>query len=113
MLSLLLEIQTVPVTGENAVDFTWLFIKMLMVLGVVSVLAIIILKYAVPHFGFTKHFQKGNYFKVLGRYSLEPRRALYLITVGGRYFVIGSSDHGVNLVTELSEKEAVEGVNYK
>lgn len=98
--------ETVPATDASAVDFTWLFVKMLFVLGIVTILAILILKYAVPHIGLMKRFQKGNYFRVMGRYQLEPRRSLYLITVGGKYFVIGSAEHGINLISELTEKEA-------
>ena len=109
MLLLLLQISTEPATGETAVDFTWLFIKMLLVLGIVSVLAVLILKYAVPHIGMIKRFQRGKYFSVLGRYVLEPRRSLYLIEVGGRYLVIGVADHGINLITEISQEEAEKG----
>lgn len=109
LISLLIAIETVPASDGSAVDFTWLFLKMLFMLGIVTILAILILKYAVPQLGLMKRFQKGNYFRILGRYNLEPRRSLYLITVGGRYFVLGSSDHGVGLITELSEREALDG----
>ena len=109
ILVLLQQVPTAPATGETAVDFTWLFIKMLLVLGIVTVLAILILKYAVPHIGMVKRFQRGKYFRVRGRYVLEPRRSLYLIEVGGRYLVIGVADHGINLITEISAEEAEKG----
>lgn len=92
-----------PATPSTAVDFTWLFIKMLLVLAIVSIVALLILKYAVPRFG--KSFQKGRYFSVLARYTLEPRKSLYLIHIGKRYLVIGSSDHAINLITEVSKEE--------
>jgi flagellar biosynthetic protein FliO len=107
MLGLLLQIETVPATGESAVDFTWLFVKMLLVLGIVTVSAILLLKYAVPHIGVMKRFQQGRYFTVLGRYLLEPRKALYLVNVGKRYLVIGVSDHAISLISEISEEEAL------
>jgi flagellar protein FliO/FliZ len=109
MLSLLLQIPTVEPTGANAIDFTWLFIKMLLVLGIVSVSAILILKYAAPRIGAMKRFQQGRYFNVLGRHMLEPRKSLYLVQVGGRYLVIGVADHGINLLAEISESEAKNG----
>jgi len=109
LISILLNVPTAPATDASAVDFTWLFLKMLLALGIVSILAVLILKYAVPHIGLMKRFQKGGYFRVLGRYLLEPRRSLYIVEVGGRYLVIGVSDHGINLVTELTQKEAMEG----
>ena len=109
MLLLLAQIETVPATGSTAVDFSWLFIKMLLALGIVSVAAVLILKYAVPRIGAMKRFQQGRYFAVLGRYQLEPHKALYVVSVGGRYLVLGASDHAINLVAELSESEAMQG----
>ncbi len=107
MLAVLLQIETVPATGGNAVDFTWLFVKMLLVLGIVTVGAILILKYAVPHVGVMKRFQQGRYFRVLGRYLLEPRKALYVVSVGKRYLVLGVADHAINLLGELTEDEVL------
>jgi flagellar protein FliO/FliZ len=105
LLSVISDIQTVPATPGTAVDFTWLFLKMLFVLGAVSVFAVLVLKYAVPRLGLMQRFQKGNYFNVIGRYVLEPRKTLYLVEVCGRYFVLGSADNGINSIVELSEKE--------
>lgn len=109
MFAVLAQIETVPATGENAVDFTWLFIKMFLILGIVTVSAILVLKYAVPRIGVMKRFQQDRYFRVLGRYALEPRKALYLVTVGGRYFVLGAADHGISVISELSEQEVRDG----
>lgn len=106
VISILAQIPTEPATASSAVDFTWLFIKMLLVLVIVSIVAILILKYAVPHFGFLKPFQKGQYFTVLGRYTLEPKRSLYLVNIGKRYLVIGVADSGINLITEITKEEA-------
>jgi len=106
LLLLLLQIESVPVTGDSAVDFTWLFVKMLMLLGIVSIIAILVLKFAVPHLGVMKRFQKGKYFQIMGRHVLEPRKSLYLVKMAKRYMVIGVADHGINLITELTEEEA-------
>lgn len=100
------QLQTMPATQATAVDFTWLFIKMLLALGIVSVAAVLILKYAAPRMGLMKRFQQGGHFEMLGRYVLEPRKALYLVKVGKRYLVIGASDHAINLITEISEPES-------
>jgi flagellar biosynthetic protein FliO len=100
-------ISTEAATPENAVDFTWLFVKMLLVLVIVCVSAIIFLKYILPRLGIARGNHRGRYFKVHGRYQLEPRKSLYVVEVGGRYLVIGSADHGINLITELSPEEAM------
>lgn len=105
--SILLQIPTEPATPLAAVDFTWLFVKMLLVLGIVTVAAILILKYAVPKMGVMKRFQLGGYFEVKGRYMLEPKKTLYLVRACNRYLVLGVSDHAINLVTEIGRGEMV------
>lgn len=107
IISIMGAIQTEPVTPASAVDFTWLFVKMLLVLAIVSIFAVLLLKYAVPRFGFFKPFhQKGRYFTVLGRYALEPKKSLYLVNIGKRYLVIGTADHGISLITEVTREDA-------
>ena len=109
LLLLAIDIATEPATPAATMDFTWLFIKMLLVLGIVVILAILFLKYIMPRTGLMNALQKGRYFTVMGRYQLEPRKALFLVEVGGRYLVIGSADHGISLLAELT-KDETEGV---
>lgn len=91
---------------QGAIDFTWLAVKMLLALGIVTILAILIMKYAVPRTGIWKRLQHNKYFHVLGRHVIEPKKSLYLVHVGERYLVIGVSDSGISLITELSKAEA-------
>lgn len=49
----------------------------------------------------------GTGVTVVGRVPLEPRRSLYVVEAGGRRLLIGSSEGGVTLLTEL-EAEAVD-----
>ena len=106
MLSLLCNIPTEPATTGAGLDFTWLFIKMLLLLIVICALAVVLLKYAAPRLGLLKPIQKGKYFKVLGRHQLEAKKALYLVNIGQRYLVLGVADHGINMLTEISKQEA-------
>lgn len=48
----------------------------------------------------------GGGVSVVARVPLEPRRALYVVEAGGRRLLIGSSEGGVSLVTELAPEEA-------
>lgn len=106
ILSLLLtSIATEPAVPTNTVDFTWLFVKMLMVLMIVCILAVLFLKFVVPRTGLVRAVQKGRYFTVLGRYQLEARKSLYVVEVGGRYLVIGCADHGITVLAELTEQQ--------
>lgn len=48
----------------------------------------------------------GGGVAVVARVPLEPRRALYVVDAGGRRLLLGSSEGGVSLVTELPAEEA-------
>jgi flagellar biogenesis protein FliO len=104
-LGVLLDIATSPASAPAAVDFTWLFVKMLAALGAVCVIAILVVRYLVPRMGVIKRFSGNRYMEILGRHSLDARRHLYIIKIGGRYALIGSSEHGVGLVMELKEED--------
>ena len=99
------KIETVPATSESTVDFTWLFIKMLFVLGAVTILAIFILKYGVPRTAFYKRMTKGSLFRTITRQNIEPRKAIYLVEVGNRHMLLGVTDHAITPVAELSKDE--------
>jgi flagellar protein FliO/FliZ len=49
----------------------------------------------------------GTGVAVIGRVPLEPRRALYVVEAGGRRLLLGSSEGGVTLLTELPAEAAV------
>lgn len=97
--------EMVPATPASAVDFTWLFIKMLFVLGAVTVLAILILKYGMPRTAFYKRLAKGSLLKILARQHIAPRKHLYLVEMGGRYLLLGVTDHAITPIVELSAEE--------
>jgi len=109
VLGILLDIATKPATGDGAIDFTWLFMKMMIVLIIVCVFAVVILKYVAPRIGLFKKINSNKYIEILGRRSLEHKKQLYIIKVGSRYALIGSSEHSVNLVMELDKKDVIGG----
>jgi len=39
--------------------------------------------------------------RIVGRCSLEPRRSVYLIEVGGRCFLVGVGDGAMSLLSEI------------
>ncbi|OGQ05548.1 MAG: hypothetical protein A3F82_02620 [Deltaproteobacteria bacterium RIFCSPLOWO2_12_FULL_44_12] len=87
-------------------DFTWLFLQMLLALVVVCVGAILILRFVLPRLAFAKKWQKDGHFELISRFGLDFRRTLYLVRVGKRYLVLGGTDQNVQLLTELSPGEA-------
>ena len=107
MLLILSQIQTTPVTAASTIDFTWLFIKMLLALGIVSGVAVLVLKYVVPRASFVKSMEQGGFFKIISRYAIGTNKILCLVQAGKRYLVLGVSDHAINVLLELPENEAV------
>lgn len=45
--------------------------------------------------------------RVLGKLALEPRRAIYMIEVGGRCFLVGVGDGPMTLLSEVERPPAV------
>jgi flagellar biogenesis protein FliO len=41
--------------------------------------------------------------RIIGRCHLEPRRSIYIVEVGERFFLIGVGDGPVNLLAELDK----------
>lgn len=83
-------------------DFLWLFIRMIIGLVVVLGLALLLIRYVLPKAGKNS---KTNWAGVVGRVMLEPRKGLYLVKIVGRYFVLGSTDQNLSLISELSKEE--------
>lgn len=75
----------------------------LLVLVVVCVVVLVVARYAGRWLGGRR---RGDELVVVrARVPLEPRRSLYLIEVGGRTLLVGSSEGGVTLLTELAAGE--------
>lgn len=85
-------------------DFTWLFVKMIAGLILVLGLALVLVRFVLPRTGFGRSRAAG-WGRLIDRLPLEPRRCLYLVKITGRYFVLGATEHSVNVVTELTPSE--------
>ena len=85
-------------------DFLWLFIRMVIGLVVVLGLALLLIRYVLPKARWGKNSKTG-WAWVIGRVMLEPRKGLYLVKIVGRYFVLGSTDQNLSLISELTQEE--------
>lgn len=108
MLGILLQIPLSPVTESTAIDFTWLFVKMIIALVAVCLFAVLVLRYLVPKIGLFKRYSANRYVEIIARQPLDHRKNLYIIKVGQKYALVGASDQSVNMIMEL-KKEDVEG----
>lgn len=79
---------------------------------VLALAAVCLLAYVVLRFGLKRLYGVGrgsdsNLLRVVERLPLDPRRALYLVEVAGRYVLLGTSETGVTFLTEV-ESETVD-----
>jgi flagellar protein FliO/FliZ len=105
--------QTAPaatVQGGGGVS-TWDFLRMLLIL--VGVVLFIYLLFWLLRKGSKKKIQENEIIKVLGSRTLSGNRALHLVEVGSNVFLVGSSEGGVQLISEISEKESLDSVRLK
>ena len=81
-----------------------LLVTSLIVLGVVCVAAFI----AVRVFGrllSTGRARGAHLMNVVSRVPLEPRRSLYVVEVAGKTLLVGTSEMGLSVLTELDAAE--------
>jgi flagellar protein FliO/FliZ len=86
----------------------WDFIKMALILA--AVVAVIYgLFYVLKRTGGPK-FQESRLIKVLSSKTLSGTRALHLVEIGNQIFLVGASENNVNLVSEILDKETLDGL---
>ncbi len=111
MYALLLVAESLPETLpqslgslESSVDFTWMFIKVILVLGFVCLAAFSVIKYLLPKASFVRR-GKNSEIEIVERFSLEPKKNLYILKVGSKFLLLGASDSSLNSLMELDKKD--------
>lgn len=89
-------------------DYTYMFVQMIVILGLVCLLAFGFLRYILPRFAFARNLQKKQVVTVVARCHLDYRHQVMVTRVGGRYFMLGLGDHSVTMLSELNRND-VEG----
>lgn len=81
-----------------------LLVGSLVVLGLVCLAA-----WAVVRFGLRRVWtpRPGGVLDVVARVPLEPRRSLYVVEVGGKTLLVGTSEMGLSVLSEL-DRDAVQ-----
>lgn len=97
---------TVAMTGNGAVGASYgdLLVTSLLVLGAVCVAAFL----AVRLFGrvlATGRSRGTHLMDVVARVPLEPRRSLYVVEVAGKTLLVGTSEMGLSVLSELDAAE--------
>ena len=53
---------------------------------------------------------KDPFLKILASTPLGPNRSAFVISVGTQAWLVGSAEHGVNLISEIKEKEILDAM---
>lgn len=71
--------------------------------SLLSLGAVCVLAYTILHLLARRGFSRGaaGPVRVLARTVLEPRRAIYLVEVGGRCFLVGAGEGPLTLLAEI------------
>lgn len=93
--------QTDQVEG---LSFGWLFVKTILAMMLVIGLAIFLIRYLLPRIQGVGNPRAGN-IKILERFGLEPRKVLYIVEVEKQKILIGTTDHQITKLMDLSQKE--------
>src|SRR5258706_6512463 len=93
-----------PGNGAAGASYGDLLVTSLLVLGAVCIAAFI----AVRVFGrliATGRARGAHLLDVVARVPLEPRRSLYVVEVAGKTLLVGTSEMGLSVLTELDAAE--------
>jgi flagellar protein FliO/FliZ len=87
-------------------NFVTMLLETILALGLVCGLAYLVFRFALPRLNAVR--SSNSMVRVVDRVGLDPRKSLYVVEVAGRWFLIGASEAGVHLVSELEAQSAEE-----
>jgi len=85
----------------NPIFQGWLdYAKTLLVLGAILILAFVAVRFWIPRFAGFRALS-SEHIEVFARYSLEPRKTLYVVRAGKAMILLASSEQDVQFMTAL------------
>ncbi|MGA2762815.1 MAG: flagellar biosynthetic protein FliO [Spirochaetia bacterium] len=90
---------------------TWDFVRMLIILA--AVVGAIYLLFWILRKSSGRRITENELIRVLGSRGLAGNRSLHLVEVGTSVYLIGASDGGVELISEITDKESLDSVRLK
>lgn len=90
-------------TGAAA-SYGDMLVTSLLVLGGVCIAAFVVVR-LVGRFLSTGRARGAHLLDVVARVPLEPRRSLYVVDVAGKMLLVGTSEMGLSVLTELDASE--------
>jgi flagellar protein FliO/FliZ len=89
--------------GDVPLISTWDFVRVLLVLGIV--VGVIYLIFFLLRRGFKRRLPENEMIRVIGSRTLTGNRSIHLIELGRSLYLIGSADGGINLISEINDRE--------
>lgn len=97
-----------PATAGTASNL-WLFVRMVLVLAIVCLgiygLIVFLRKNS------TASAASDPWLKSVASIPLPAGKSVQVVTIGGKAFLIGVTDHAVNLLCELTDQEMIDAMN--
>lgn len=90
----------------SGLGFLWMLFQTLVALAFVCGLAYLIFRVLLPRL--SPNYGANNMMRVVDRIGLDTRKSLYIIEVTGRWFLVASSENGVQMISELDAETASE-----
>jgi flagellar biosynthetic protein FliO len=87
-------------------NFFWMILQTVIALSVVCCLIYLTFRVILPKLS-EINYTKGA-IRIIERTAIDARKSLLIVEVGGRWMLLSTSENNINLISELSEKEALE-----
>lgn len=85
--------------------YAWDIVSMTGLLLLVCVIIVVVLRVTLPRLMAFGPLHQKNFFRVVARFPLEPKKFLYVIKVGEAHQLIATTDHQVTFLTTLSAQD--------
>ncbi|MEP6923860.1 MAG: flagellar biosynthetic protein FliO [Pyrinomonadaceae bacterium] len=89
---------------ESGLNFIGVLVQTLVALGAVCGLAYVIFRVVLPRLQNGQN--SSGMIRVVERIGVDPKRSLLVIEVAGKWLLIGVSEGGIQMVSELDEIDA-------
>ena len=89
----------------------WDGLRMVLVLG--AVLAFIYLLFRLLKKAGGPRFANPELISLHATLGISGGKTLHLVEVGGEYYLVGASENGVNLISKIEDKDALDQIQFK
>lgn len=90
--------------APEGLDFGWLFLKTVAAMVLIIGLAILFIRYVMPRLQ-VGQLRSGKNIQIIERSGLEPKKGLYIIRVGSKLALVGTTEHAIGKIFDLEESD--------